>query len=118
MTAVLLSSIVAIVLSLLFTYVPGLNTWYAGLTSTYKSLGMAVLLLLTAGAVFGLSCANVLAYVTCDQAGAIGMIKIFIAALITNQATYKIAAETASVKAAKAARVIPPAPVNPEIPDK
>jgi multisubunit Na+/H+ antiporter MnhB subunit len=117
MTAVLLSSIVAIVLSLLFSYVPGLNTWYAALTGEWKRVGMAVLLLLTAGAVFGLSCANVLSYVTCDQAGAIGMIKIFVSALIANQAAFLITPQTTSVKTVNAGGVIP-APVNPEIPEK
>jgi hypothetical protein len=117
MTAVLLSSIVAIVLSLLFSYVPGLNTWYAALTGEWKRVGMAVLLLLTAGAVFGLSCAQVLTYVTCDQVGAIGLVKIFVAALIANQATFVISPQTVTVKAVNAGGVIP-ASVNPEIPDK
>jgi hypothetical protein len=117
MTAVLLSSIVAIVLSLLFSYVPGLNTWYAALTGEWKRVGMAVLLLLTAGAVFGMSCANVLAYVTCDQIGAIGLVKIFVAALIANQATFVLSPVTLAVQTAKTGPFSPPT-VNPEIPEK
>jgi hypothetical protein len=101
MTPELLASIAAIVLSLFFSYVPGLNTWYAALTGVWKRVGMAVLMLFTAGAIFGLSCAQVLTYVTCDQAGALGLIKIFVAALVANQATFLIAPQTANVKAIK-----------------
>lgn len=104
MTPELLSSLAGIVLSLLFSYVPGLSTWYARLDTQYKSLSMVVLLLLTAGGVFGLACAGLLASVTCDQAGGIQMIKIFVAALIANQAAYILSPQTASVKAAKAER--------------
>jgi hypothetical protein len=104
MSSELLASIAGITLSLLFSYIPGLSTWYATLTGQYKSLLMAGLLLVTAAAIFGLSCANVAAYVTCDQAGAISLVKIFIAALIANQATYAISPQTEGVKAIKADR--------------
>ena len=104
MTAEFLASIAGIVISLLFSYIPGLSTWYATLTSQYRSLLMAGVLLLCAAAVFGLSCAKMLDYVTCDQAGVIALVKIFIAALIANQATFVLSPQTAKVKAAKAER--------------
>ena len=88
MTATELGSIAGIVLSLAFSYVPGLKGTYDKLSGDYKRLVMAALLLVTAGAVLGLSCAGMLANVECTQAGALGLLKVFIAALIANQGTY------------------------------
>jgi putative flippase GtrA len=105
MTPEILSSVSGIILSLCFSYIPGLSTWYAKLSTQQKSLGMLALLLLTALGVFGLACANLVAYVTCDQPGAVELVKIFIAALIASQAAYMLSPQTASVRAAKDARL-------------
>ncbi len=90
MSAEQLAAIAGIILSLLFSYVPGLSDWYSGLESTKKRLVMAALLLGVACGVFGLSCGNVITTVVCDKSGALGLIQAFIAALIANQATYQI----------------------------
>ena len=90
MSAEQLAAIAGIILSLLFSYVPGLSDWYSGLESTKKRLVMAALLLGVAGGVFGLACGNVITTVVCDKSGALGLIQAFIAALIANQATYQI----------------------------
>jgi len=88
MTETELSSIAGIVLSLAFSYVPGLKGSYEKLSGDYKRLVMAALLLVTAGVVLGLSCTGVLANVECTQASALGLLKVFIAAMIANQGTY------------------------------
>ena len=105
MTAEVLSAIAGIVLSLLFSYVPGLSTKFAGLSKEAKSLIMLGILAVVAGVVYGLSCTSWGAAwnisITCDQAGAQKLIGAFIAALVANQATYLISPPTPKVEAAK-----------------
>lgn len=90
MTAEELSAIVGVVLSLVFSYVPGVSKWYEGLAREQKQLIMGALLIAVALAVFGLACGGIINAVVCDKAGALGLIKVLIAALIANQATYLI----------------------------
>jgi len=100
-----IAAIAGMVLSLLFSYVPGLNTWFAALESTYKRIIMLVLLFLTSAALVGLACAGLLDFfgvtVTCDQPGIMEVVKAFGIAVIANQAAYPISPQTAAVKAAK-----------------
>jgi len=99
MSAAELAAIAGVVLSLAFSYVPGLSDLYNTLDPTKKRIWMAVLLLSAAGGVFGLSCGNVTATVTCDKAGVLGLIQAFIAALVANQATYQISPKPATASA-------------------
>lgn len=101
MDAALLASLAGILLSLLFSYVPKLSEWFAGLEGVYKRLIMAGLLIIVAIGVFGLSCAAVISAVTCDQPGAMGLLKILIAALIANQSIYSISPQTKGVQQAR-----------------
>jgi hypothetical protein len=82
-----------VALSLGFSYVPGLNERFAQLSPTHKRLAMlAMLALLTAG-VFALSCLEVplgLAEITCDQAGAWGLLRALALAAIANQSAYAL----------------------------
>lgn len=95
MTAELLTSLAAILLSLLFAYLPGLETWYARLDGAAKRLLMLALLALTAAGAFGLGCTTwgplLGVNLTCDQPGAAGLAQAFILALIANQSTYLLA---------------------------
>jgi len=92
------------VLSLLFSYIPGLNVKFAELGSEVKRLIMAVLLLVVAGSIYGLSCAGWGASfgiaVTCDQVGALNLIQVFVLALIANQSAYAITPQTSAVREA------------------
>ena len=92
MSADLLASVLAIVMSLAFSYVPGLNDWYAALDRKYKQLVMGAGLLVIAASVFGLSCAGLGSQfgidLACSQDGAIALLKLLIDALIVNQGTY------------------------------
>ena len=90
MSAEQLAAIAGVILSLLFSYVPGLSDWYGALDPTKKRLVMAVLLLAVAAGVFGASCGKLVAGVTCDKAGALALISAFITALVANQAAYQI----------------------------
>lgn len=106
MTADLLAGIAGVVLSLFFSYVPKLNTKFAGLDDTYKRLIMLGALVLVSGAVYGLACAgwagDLGIGVTCDKAGGIELVKAFFVALIANQSAFAISPRTEKVEAAKA----------------
>lgn len=90
MTSEQLGSIAGVVLSLVFSYVPGVRDQFAALETTVKRLIMAGLLLLVAVGALALSCANVVPAVECSQAGAVTLIETFIAALVANQAAFLI----------------------------
>lgn len=94
MSAEQLSAISAIVLSLLFSYVPGLSSWYGGLDKAVKQIIMGVLLVVIAAVAYSVACAGLAGdfglSVTCDRAGAIALINVLVSALVANQATYLI----------------------------
>jgi hypothetical protein len=94
MTPQTLSTAAAVILSLLFSYVPGLSSWYDGLDATRKRLTMLILLLVTTLASFGLVCAGwAEAFgfsLSCDTPGAITLIQSLVLALTANQSTYLI----------------------------
>ena len=96
MDAKMLSAVAGIVLSLAFFYIPGLNSWYNKQTSQVKSLIMLVVLFLVAAAAFGLACWGIFDIpITCDKAGAIGLLQSFVYALVANQAVYTIVRKVA-----------------------
>jgi len=94
MTGTYLAAIVGSLLSLLFSYFPKLKDWYAKLDGYGKRFVMLLLLILVAAAVFGISCAHlgdiIQVEITCDTAGAWGLVRAVIAALAANQATFLI----------------------------
>ena len=91
-----LSALAGVVLSLAFSYVPGLKTWFGGLPSIGKRLVMLAALLLVSAGAFGLSCAGVLdgalgtPAVLCEQRGALEIAWAFVAAMVANQAAYQL----------------------------
>jgi hypothetical protein len=95
MTAELLASILAMAMSLVFAYVPGLGSWYSQLTGERKAVIMAIGLIIIAGAAFGVACAGLGDLIglklTCDGPGAVGLVRVLIAALVSNQATFILA---------------------------
>lgn len=90
MTSDQLSAVAGVVLSLAFSYVPGLSDWWGAKEPTVKRLIMAMLLLLVAAGAFGLSCANVVSNIACSRDGVLGIVNAFVAALVANQAAYLI----------------------------
>lgn len=88
MTSETLGSIVGVLLSLGFSYIPGLQTYFDGLSREAKQATMGVVLVVAAVGVFALSCFNVLDSVSCTKDGAFGLVKVLIAALVANQGTY------------------------------
>lgn len=103
MTAETLSLVAGVVLSLLFSYVPKLNTWYAALDGVNKRLIMLAVLLVTSVVIYGQACIGWLGMwdvnVTCDTAGIQELIKAFILAMIANQSAYAVTPLPAKVRA-------------------
>lgn len=114
MSSELLASIAGVVLSLAFSYIPGLNAWYAVLEPIHKRLIMMALILAVAFSAFGLSCAGWWPTVTCDQAGISGLIEVFVKALIANQAAYLISPVSEAAKAARLKAGAPPTIFDPQ----
>lgn len=103
-SSAVLASITAIVLSLLFSYIPGLRTWYAGKSDEFKKLFMLGLLAVVSGSIFALGCFNLLAVdLTCDKDGAIKLVTMFVLALTANQATFMITPTATDVRDLKTA---------------
>jgi hypothetical protein len=94
MDANLLAGIAGVLLSLGFSYIPGLDVWFAGLPDTNKKLIMGGLIILTGAVAFGLSCADWFATITCNKEGATGLITAIGIALIANQGVFKLSPVT------------------------
>lgn len=98
-----LAMIAGVILSLLFSYVPKLNTWYAAKATEIKQLIMLGLMLVTTVAIFALGCGGILPInnFACDQNTAVYFTYTFILALVANQGIYKITPQTMAVRQAK-----------------
>ncbi|OQA20937.1 MAG: hypothetical protein BWY63_01436 [Chloroflexi bacterium ADurb.Bin360] len=83
-----LAAVAAVILSLAFSYVPGLSDKFETLDGTHKRLVMLACLAVVALAALGLSCANLWDFVTCDKSGILQLVETFIAAAVANQAAY------------------------------
>ena len=101
LSAEFLIMIAASFLSLLFSYVPGLNTWYAKVEEPYKRLIMAALLLFISVAMYAMACWSIISGIECSQAGFLQVAEYFVLALIANQSTFTISPPTSEVQLAK-----------------
>jgi hypothetical protein len=106
MTPELLASIAAVLLSLFASYFPGFSAWYETLSANAKRLLMlGMIAAITLGS-YVIACADLAAAfqipATCDQNGAIDLIKSFIAAIVANQAAYLITPDGRSLSAKSA----------------
>ncbi len=99
MTVEQLGAIAGVILSLAFSYIPGLSDQFDKLDPIRKRLVMAVLLFFVAAGALILSCASVVVTVECTQTGLIALINTFIAALVANQATFTISPRRARLAA-------------------
>lgn len=98
----LIASVAGILLSLAFSYIPGLRVKWAAVDPDKQRLIMLGLVVLVAGGIFGLGCANwLIVNLSCDQAGIQKLVGIIIVALIANQSIYAISPLPADVKEAK-----------------
>ena len=106
-----LSATAGLVLSLAFSYIPGLSGAYAKLSETTKMLIMAVLLACVALGSVLWTCRSASVIGGCVSESWGGYFQAFISALVANQAAHRLSPQTAEVKAAKAeAQAAEPAP--------
>lgn len=110
MTPELLAVILAFILSLFASYLPGFSTWYDALETTAKRLVMASGLLLITLTVGGIACAGygvqIGVTLTCDVAGFWILLKAFLASLAVNQATYQLTKPSTTEQIYAAAKII------------
>jgi hypothetical protein len=94
MTVEMLSATTGVILSLAFSYVPGLSKIFDELEPIYKRIVMLLLLVLVAGGSLVLACTGYAELfnvgVTCDQVGIRELWSVFLAAVIANQGAYMI----------------------------
>lgn len=94
MTAESLAVLAGVILSLAFSYIPGLSAWFDALDRQGKQIVVGASLVIVALALFGLACAGLASQLdyelACTTAGAIGLFKILAAALVANQTTYLV----------------------------
>lgn len=90
MTPELLALVSGAVLSLAFSYVPGLNGKFGALAGDYKRLVMLGVLFLTAAGVLGLACIGRYDGVACTEDGIWQMLEVFVLAAIANQSAYAL----------------------------
>lgn len=93
--------LVSALLSVLVSYVPGFNEWFAALAPIRKRLLMLSGLALFNGLVVleactGLSLSGIT--LSCDQAGIEGVVRIFFLGLLANQSAYGIVQQPAKVR--------------------
>lgn len=85
-----LPAIAGVLLSLGFTYIPGMSDWYEKLTAQQKSLLMLGLLLLACVVILGASCLGYSNEVACAQEDVKKLFLSFVTALVANQSTYLV----------------------------
>lgn len=111
MTPETLSYLAAILLSLAFSYVPGLAPRYDLLDPTYKRLIMLAALLLVSLGAFGLACLplsssaggeGLVPGLTCTSLSAYALARTFLLALVANQTTYLISPKRAPLSTSAA----------------
>jgi hypothetical protein len=94
MTIELLSATASSLLSLAFSYIPGLNSQYEKLDGVYKRLVMLLLLVVVAAGTLILACTpygqmfNI--NVTCDQVGFAEIVRVLLTAVVANQSVFAI----------------------------
>lgn len=109
LTAVILSGIAGVIVSLVFSWFPVLNEKYGALPEGTKKLIMLGVMVLVAGVIFAFNCfglfSGTIPAVSCDQAGVEQYLIILATAAVANQTAYAFTPTTKKVKAAKAARL-------------
>ena len=108
MSPELFVSLTAGVIALVFGYFPALRVMFAALSSEAKSGIMIGLMVLVGFAAWGAGCIGWIATdLACTQDSIPTLIKLILIAIVSNQATNRIAPELEDVKGAKLARYLP-----------
>lgn len=103
-TPQLFATLAGAFISLIFSYVPSLNTWFARKSADFQRLTMVGLMVLVAIFLYLAGC---LGWITienfvCGQQSIMTFLSALIMALIANQGTYAVSPQTPQVKQLKA----------------
>jgi len=80
-----------VILSLVFSYIPGLSHWYGDLAPDLKRAIMALALIVVTAGIYGLNCWGVISVdLGCNADGALQAVTALFLALAANQATHQI----------------------------
>jgi len=90
MTAERLGAIAGLGLTLIFSYAPGLSVWYEKQSGQVKSLIMLAALVVSAGAIFGLSCYSPWQIVQCTEEAAWGLGEMLFYAIVLNVSSHAL----------------------------
>lgn len=90
MTSNELSALAGVLLSLAFSYLPGLRTWYADQSPEVRSLVMLVALLSAGLLAFAVSCSGIQQVVACSEPGVKSLLVAFGSAAAANVTTYTL----------------------------
>lgn len=103
LTPELLAIVLAGLISLLTTYIPGFNSWFAGLEKGVKQAIMGLATILIAVAVYVLACTPSLGfpYVTCPAGGVWELVSVIFLALAANQGVFMVSPQPKRVRLAK-----------------
>lgn len=85
-----ISMAAGVLISLAFSYVPGLKDKFQALTPDYKRLAMLLALLIVSLGSLGVACLGRYDGLTCDNDGLWRVIEVFILAAIANQTAYQL----------------------------
>lgn len=101
-----LIALAGVVLSIIFTYMPGLRVTFGGLESETKQLIQLILIACIAAIMFGFTCSAffMVPGVECTKQGLITLIIYIFLAAGGNQLAYKLSPQPGDVKNAKADR--------------
>jgi hypothetical protein len=103
-TAEGLGAVAGIVLTLAFSYIPGLNAWFAKLNKEQQQLGMLLALVVAALLIGGAGCLGWTSSVVCNADGLRDVGEALLFAIIANQSVYRISPQTKQVREVRAAR--------------
>jgi hypothetical protein len=104
-TPEVIAALVGFILTLVFSYFPGLRVWFAGLASEVKSWIMLGLLLLASVSITLLSQYGIIP--TTEPVTWLMFAKVALAVIVANQPTYQLIPKTNDVKEAKLIRDTP-----------
>lgn len=86
--ATAISAAAGMLLSLGFSYIPGVKQRWKAQSGTEKRMYMGMLILIVGMGVFILSCGGLVGWIGCERAGASQLIEQVVFALVANQSIY------------------------------
>lgn len=102
LTLSMISAAAGIIVSLAFTYIPKLNTWFGAQSEVYKQGFMALAGLIFSFVVFGLGCGKLITLnIPCTTIGATNVLWMWGAWVVGNQSADRASPEPQALKTAK-----------------